>query len=449
MNAIGRFAGSINLGKHYKLAADGYLSMTSDSGRPTRYAAVVIIVLVLGALLVPAVGALGALGYFHEKTYLLVLQDNSELRNTGGFLACLGSIDVQNGEPTNLKLHYSNSTYTNTTNDTVVKVDGPESFTTFYDTQLVPLRDMNVQYDFATFAPLYAAASQELTGQRADGVIAVDFTALQELLKTMGPVTIGNEMITWRNVIDRVHYVSATAKDSSKTDLTTFLKELANKLIATAQTAGPVEKLLLLSTVQTLNQQRHLLIYAPGALPNGYDGAIQHKAGDYLYVVDSNYAGGKADLNVNRTITYHTRIQDDGMQTSNLTITYRNNCWWDYKVFTTALVPKDAELLDARYSSHALGPLVTPSDGLTAISSWVVVAPNSAANVTYTYTFPATVGTGVLSHYYLYVQKQAGIDHYTLNTDVTLPDGAQPIRESNVGTGTVLNGDVQVEVIYR
>jgi hypothetical protein len=32
---------------------------------------------------------------------------------------------------------------------------------------------------------------------------------------------------------------------------------------------------------------------------------------------------------------------------------------------------------------------------------------------------------------------------------VTLPNGAQLIHESNVGNGTVTNGDVQVEVIYR
>jgi hypothetical protein len=425
--------------------------MTSDSGRPVRYATVVIIALVLLSVLLPVADALSALGYFHEKTYLLVLQDNSELRNTGGFLACVGTINVQNGEPTNLNLHYtSNNTYLNSTNGGIIKIDGPQSFTDFYGTQLVQFRDMNVQYDFATFAPLCAAAYKELTGQTVDGVISLDFSALQQLLKTTGPVTVGNEVITWRNVIDRVHYISATATEASKTDLTAFLTELGNKLIATVQAADPVEKLLLLSTLHTLSQQQHLLIYAPGALTSGYDGAIQNKGGDYLSVVDSNYGGGKADFNVNRTITYQTHIEDNGTQTSNLTITYVNNCWWDYKVFTTALVPNGAQLLDARYSSQALGPLVTASDGLTAISSWVVVAPHSAANVTYTYTLPATVGSaGVFGHYDLYVQKQAGIDHYTLNTDVTLPHGAQVIHESNVGNGTVTSGDVQVEVIYR
>jgi type 1 fimbria pilin len=47
------------------------------------------------------------------------------------------------------------------------------------------------------------------------------------------------------------------------------------------------------------------------------------------------------------------------------------------------------------------------------------------------------------------VQKQAGINDYTLNTAVTLPHGAQLIRESNIGNGTVTSGDVQAEVIYR
>lgn len=440
------------LGKHYKLAAHWYLSMSSDSGRHLRYATVVIVALLLLAVLLPVADALGALGYFHEKTYLLVLQDNSELRNTGGFLACVGSITVENGEPKDLQLFYNgnNSTLARSTNGAVVSVNGPQSFTTFYNTTQVHFWDMNVQYDFATFAPLYASAYYTLTGQHADGVIALDFTALQDFLKTTGPIAVGNDTLTWRDVIDRVHYVSATAEGGSKTDLAAFLKELETSLIATVQAANPVEKLLLLSTFKTLSQQGHVLIYAPGAVPNGYDGAIRTRAGDYVHVVDSNYAGAKADLNVNRTLTYQTHIEDDGTQTSNLTITYQNNNWWDYKVFTTALVPNSAQLLHAQYDSQSLGPLVTQNNGLAAFSSWIVVPPYTTTNVTYTYTLPAMIGSaGVVGHYDLDVQKQAGIDQYTLNTAVTLPSGAQLIHESNIGSGTVANCDVQAEVIYR
>jgi hypothetical protein len=436
--------------------------MADDPHRPMRYAAVVIIVLVLAALLVPAVSTLDSLGYFGKKTYLLVLQDNTELRNTGGILAVMGSIDVQNGEPKNLELQYANNTYTNSTNsyatntytnssNAVIKLDGPESFTIFYGTQYVRFRDMNVQYDFATFAPLYAAAYTQLTGQHADGVIAIDFTALQEFLKTTGPVTVGNQTLTWRNAIDQVHYLSATGT-GFKTDFTEFLTKLGDKLVATAQTAGPVEKLLLLNTLKTLGQQGHVLVYAPGAPIGGYDdGAVQQTSGDYLYVLSANSGGGKADLNVNKSITYDTRVNENGTLTSNLTITYQNNCPWEYNVFTTALVPNGAQLISARYSSHALGPLVTWSDGLTEFTSYIFVGPNATANVTYTYSLPAaTIGSaGVYSHYSLYVQKQAGINDYTLNTAVTLPHGAQLIRESNIGNGTVTSGDVQAEVIYR
>jgi hypothetical protein len=155
-------------------------------------------------------------------------------------------------------------------------------------------------------------------------------------------------------------------------------------------------------------------------------------------------------LNVNRTITYHASLHDNGTQTSNVTITYANNCGWTYKVFTTTLVPNGAALLDARYSSYSLGPRVTSSDDLTAISSYVEVPAHTTANVTYTYSLPATLlPAGVYSHYDLYVPQQAGLDHHTLNTDVTLPHGAQLIHESNVGNGIVTNGDVHVEVIYR
>jgi hypothetical protein len=410
----------------------------SDSDRPLRYAALIIIVLVLAAIVLPSIGMLNDLGYVGAKTYLLVLQDNTELRNTGGLMACVGSVEIQNGALQNLKLYYAPSnTYANGTLSAAVNIGGPESFTEFYNSTYVRFWDMNVQYDFATFAPLYASAWQQLTGQHSDGVIGLDLTGLQELLKATGPVTVANETITWRNVIDRVHFADVAAKGvKGEPALNGFLGQLANKIITAAQTAKPVGKLLLLSTLHTLAQQQHLLVYAP--------------AGDYLYVVDANSGSAKADLNVNRTITYDTYLHDNGTQTSNVTITYANNCGWTYKVFTTTLVPNDAALLDARYTSYHLGPLVTYADNLTTISSYVEVPAHTTANVTYEYSLPSTLlPAGVFSHYDLYVQKQAGIDQFTLNTAVTLPQGAQVIHESNVGNGIVANGNVQVEVIYR
>ena len=262
-----------------------------------------------------------------------------------------------------------------------------------------------------TFAPLCISAYQELTGQHVDGIVAIDLTALQQLLKAGGPVRVGNDTITWRNVVDRVHYASAhSTQKPIKTDLTAFLTELATKLIANMQNSSPLTKLVVLNTLQTLSQQRHVLVYAPDAV-TGRDGALQTTTGDYVSVVDSNYNGSKADLNVNRTLTYQTHLHDDGTQTSNLTITYQNNNWWNYKVFTTALVPQGARLLGARYTSPSTGPFVTHSAGLTTLSSQVVVPPHTTANVTYSYTVSATVGSaGVFSHYTLYVQKQAGID---------------------------------------
>ena len=427
--------------------------MTGGSDYPMRYAAVVIIVLVLAAIVLPSIAVLNNLGYFNDQTYLLVLQDNSELRNTGGFMACVGSVEIQNGQPQNLKMYYASSnTYANGTLTAAVNIGGPESFTTFYNSTYVRFWDMNVQYDFATFAPLYMSAWQQLTGQHSDGVIGLDLTGLQELLKATGPVTVSNETITWRNVIDRVQFASETANGTEgKPQLAALLEGLAGKIITAAQTADPTGKLLLLNTLHALAQQRHLLIYAPSALTS-YDGAIQKQPGDYLYVVDANSGGGKADLNVNRTITYHTYLQDNGTQTSNVTITYTNNCDWTYKVFTTTLVPNDAALLDAQYgpTSYHLGPLVTYADNLTTISSYVEVPAHTTANVTYEYSLPSTLlPAGIFSHYDLYVQQQPGINQYTLNTAVTLPQGAQLIHESNVGNGILATGDVQVEAIYR
>ena len=70
-----------------------------DPGRPhiVRYVALATLVLVGGTLLFPIVDGLGAAGFFGEKTYLIILQDNSEIRGTGGLISLMGVLTVNDG----------------------------------------------------------------------------------------------------------------------------------------------------------------------------------------------------------------------------------------------------------------------------------------------------------------------------------------------------------------
>jgi len=55
-----------------------------DRSRVVRYVALVAILLVVASLLFPVLDGLSVTGFFGDKTYLIILQDNDEIRSTGG-----------------------------------------------------------------------------------------------------------------------------------------------------------------------------------------------------------------------------------------------------------------------------------------------------------------------------------------------------------------------------
>lgn len=172
---------------------------------------------------------------------------------------------------------------------------------------------------------------------------------------------------------------------------------------------------------------------------------------DFISVIDFNMGSGKADFGVYRSIDYNVQLLANGSAVSNLTVTYNNTCFWRYDVFTTVLVPPGAELLSVTTSAQNLqGPLTTSAANFTALSASVQVPANETGSITYRYTLPHVVGSsGVEERYDLYVQKQAGINAYTFNPDVQLPNGARLLASQNAEANQTSTGDIHLEAVYR
>ena len=414
-----------------------------DRSRVVRYVALAAVVLVVVVLLFPITDGLSATGFFGDKTYLLILQDNAEIRGTGGLMSGMGLVTMHNGNIASLQYYYRNGPEL----QALVKLDGPASFTNFFGLNYAHLVDSNVQYDFASFAPKVQSDFYNVTGHKVDGIIAVDFTAVEAVMAITGPVTVSGEVITSRNVADRLHFDAGTVGNAT----TGILSSLTFDLTRLVLDSSVPQKLALYTTLQTLENEGHVLIYPnQGFWFRSAGGESTPPAGDFISVVDTTLGTGKADLGVTRTIDYHVQLFSDGSAISTLTLTYTNGCWWDYDVFSTALVPPGAELVSVQNATHAfMGPEVTNGDGFTALSSRMLVSANTTGSVTYTCTQPNVVSaSGIGNHYDLYIHKQAGITSYILNTSVQLPPGATMVHAENVGSNQVFEGDAHVSVVY-
>jgi hypothetical protein len=422
--------------------------MPADDHRFGRYFTISIACLVVLALLVPAFNVLSLAGFVNDKTYVLILQDNSEIRPTGGLMGCIGLLTVHDGSVKDLHLYYLNTSWAGD----IVNMSGPASLTQFYDVNRVTLFDSNVQYDFASFAPTMLSNVEQLSGQKVDGIIAVDFTTLEAIMRITGPISAAGDVITSRNIVDRVHYYSARADAGDKAPLTNLLSSLTLKIVQIVRDASLPLKLDLMNTVQQMGAEKHLFFYVPGnPLTASFAGATALPPTDFISVIDLNMGSQKADFAVYRSIDYHVQLLTNGSAVANLTIAYNNTCFWDYKLFQTVLVPPGAELMSATTSAQDFnGPLSTGGANFSAFSTAVTVPANETCTITYLYTLPHVVSSsGVNERYDLYVQKQAGINEYTFNPTVQLPNGARLLASQNAEANQTSTGDIHLEMVYR
>ncbi|WP_243063388.1 DUF4012 domain-containing protein [Humibacter sp. RRB41] len=127
------------------------------------------------------------LGSTGPRNYLLLFQNNAELRSTGGIPGALAVVHVDHGTIT-MTQQASSNTFPAAADATRLL---PKSTLALYGE--LPgryIQDVTLPPQFDLSGSLARALWQQTTGQQVDGVISVDPIALSYLLKATGPVTL-------------------------------------------------------------------------------------------------------------------------------------------------------------------------------------------------------------------------------------------------------------------
>ena len=181
--------------------------------------------------------------------------------------------------------------------------------------------------DFRVAGESYARAWEGGTGDRVDGVISLDITAIRELLRVTGPVPSGYGDITADNVAQiLLSTVYASVDSPQRHDL--------NKALM----AGIVQRLA--SGENLVDKMKALAAAAPGrhiqvwmrdpvvqqtALDNRFAGAVQTPTtGDHIAVYAQN-ALSKTDALQERTVDEVVHLNADGSAQVERTVTQRNH----------------------------------------------------------------------------------------------------------------------------
>lgn len=411
------------------------------------------------------------------RTYLILAQNEDELRPTGGFISGVGQLTVENGRIIDLAFQDS---YTVDDWRNKPYEFPPQPLYDYMGLELFLFRDANFWPDFPTSAEkAMALYSYGLDVPLPDGVIAVDQRFLQLLIEAVGPITLtGLDLtITGQNSIEVIQSAWAIQDGQDFAEWLFGRKDFMGQLAAAIRTkleSADVNVTLLAQNMVAALQTKDLQIYLhdPAAAlilhQLNWDGRLpQDPTTDFLLVVDSNMGYFKSNIVVDRQLSYQVNIAQDGTVQARLTATYQhtgenngqdcvqgadynletavsyqnlvNKCYWNY---LRVYAPNGSQLLDA--SSHTVPgeamlsgqPLSNQAQnrseltGLTTFANFFLLPIAQEMTTYFTYQLPngiiQTIANG--RQYDLQIYNQAGAKPEPVQVMVQLPEGAQLIN---------------------
>ena len=260
------------------------------------------------------------LGDQYPHRYLILLQNNNEIRPSGGFIGSYVIMDIDKGLIKKLDIQ------------DVYDIDGqfkeviepPDYMKQF--TANWRFRDSNYSADFPTSASEAKWLLAREGGPTVDTVIAINQGLLQDLLKITGPVQVGtfgkldseNYNLLLSYVIEGKIWGPKDPKHILKLFIPAFEKEIMKE-----QNIGKVG-----SALYKAVQQKHIMMYsADGDIEGLFDSlgvsgrTYQNKPDeDYFSVINFSAGGTKSDLFMEENILHDTYIDKNGNLTDEVTI---------------------------------------------------------------------------------------------------------------------------------
>lgn len=404
------------------------------------------------AQLVPATTIIPAIAGFPDpQTYLFLLQNNTELRPTGGFIGTYGILKVASADITSFT---TSDVYTlDTPMKDSLHLAPPTPLVKYNDTTQWFFRDSNWSPDFPTAAKKSLELYRLENGpQRAiDGVIAVTPTFVSSLLKISGDITIGSVTFTPENLIDKLQ-PRADRKELIGEMSTILMKRLMAlpqrrwQEVIVALTKALEEKQMLLYSNDTSLQQQ--------IVDQNWGGNLRTGTVDSVYVVDANLASLKTDSVIDRRVDY-TMDLDGTTARATASITYTNRGTFTaqttrYRTYTRLYVPEGSTLTS---SSGALqndklhgarpGTVDVASEfGKTVFGAFISIEPGTSSTLSFSYTLPPSIAAAVAEGTYeLSVQKQPGTRGHALNGTLNF---GKTIRAVSGVDGTTMVGHTAI-----
>jgi len=387
---------------------------------------------------VPAI--LSLLGDRYPHRYLVLLQNNSESRPTGGFIGSFLIVDVNDGHITKTDFHdvydYDGQLQEH--------IDAPKEIAALTDNWR--MRDANYSPDFAVSAKKISWFLEKEGGPGVDTVIAINQSILKDLLSITGPLSINglSSKITDKNYQTILTYIVEAKLEGVKNP-----KQIIGRIIPAIQKAinKNVSIQSLFTLVQNQIRDKDIMAWSKDKKIQqlfddiGMSGRITHvaKDEDYFNLVSINVGGNKSDKYINSSVLHETIIDKQGDIRD--VVTYKKMHTWNPNILLKwksqlagfgytdipqwledilgagknksvikIFVPKGSELENVIGISK--NEIMTGYDKETDkmyMYFTLEVPSQQEASVTITYKLPCKLDLRIADEYRLTVQKQPGL----------------------------------------
>ena len=391
-------------------------------------------------------------GNSKPTTYLVLLENNSELRPGGGFIGNFGLIEFENSHLKNISVE---DIYT-IDGQLQEKIEPPPQLSKTLGVERFYLRDSNWSGDFGINAATARDFYKKETGKNVDGVIAINLNFVQNVLAKMGSVKLTDydEEISAPNLFERGEYYSEIGSFPCSTQKKDFFGALSRAIISqiidsfnqpAKKSSGTVPWLALFEVGSDALARKDLMLTfdnqnlasfietggwnhpLPPADFNPADDAVESR--DFLALVEANLGANKVNRFLERKVAYETTIGRDADLVAKLTITYTNNSQADtwpagkYVNFLRVYAPFAASLYEYQNNGKKdVGEVeVTTQGNLTVFATMVEVPIKSTREVVFSYRIPKNIKLEKAPYYHLYVQKQAGTEKDPFEFTFNLP----------------------------
>jgi nucleoside-diphosphate-sugar epimerase len=372
------------------------------------------------------------MGSGEEKNYIVWFQNSNEIRPTGGFIGSYGVIKIDDGKLKEVAIDdiYNPDGQIDLRN---ISASPPKPIIDYLAENKLYLRNSNWDPDFTKSAKEFDDLYFKVTGNKIDGYIAVDLSFVKNILNVVGPVFLAayNEEINTGNLYERTQFHSDFNYESGSDQKRSFLTILGGKLLEKLFTLPKDKFPVLLTEIGNSLTQKHLLVYFMNSQFNaflkerGWDGGLVQTQKDYLYVVNSNLGGTKANYYVKNKIGYEiSSMTRDGLLRANVYLDYdhtgKDSAWpgGPYKNYLRVLTQKGTRLTSAKVirdgqaEEDVFKNVVTTKEG--SYDSFELVfnlEPTKKIRVVISYDLPQELSlTKESGDYNLLWQKQPGTE---------------------------------------